>query len=67
VVSAQRLQGRNAALRKWAAANSVGYMDFDAMSRDARRPPHCVSNIHWMCWLEWAGGKPQARTMAVSL
>ena len=61
VVPAQRLRGRNAVLRKWAAANRVGYVDFDAMSRDAHRPPHCVSNIHWMCWLEWAGSKPQAR------
>lgn len=60
ILTLQSLRRRNTVLRRWAAAaGGIGFVDFDAMSRDARHPPHCVGNLHWMCWLDWGGRSVQ--------
>ncbi len=60
--AAQTLQYRNKLLKTWAASiEAISFVDFDAMSRDAHHPASCDSDIHWMCWLKWAGRKQASR------
>jgi len=62
------LQYRNKLIKSWAASiDAISFVDFDAMSRDPHHPPSCDGDIHWMCWLKWAGRKQGVENEATAL